>query len=194
MTKTQIILDKLHHAAMTTAELIEEIIPDYYALRDMYKRSIGQEFRRPLSSKEKKRLEEKTFYTLLSRLKNDGLVGKSKGSDASVWHITKRGRERLTNLQEVKKCILPHKIYSAVPDDQLRIVIFDIPESFRYIRDWLRITLEKLGFSLLQKSVWIGKQKIPEEFLYDLRELNMLRYVHIFAVSKKGSITSSLDF
>ena len=160
----------------------------------MQRRAIGYSYPKRLTPKEQKRLEEKTFYTLLSRLKSDGLVGKQKKGGISVWRITTKGRGRLTNLKETKKNVLPQKTYRATPDDQLRIVIFDIPECFRHIRNWLRITLEMLGFRLLQKSVWIGKQKIPEEFLYDLRKLNMLKYVHIFAVSKRGSITSGWDF
>ena len=66
--------------------------------------------------------------------------------------------------------------------------MFDIPEKEKWKRVWLREVLGLCGFKMLQRSVWAGKNKIPEEFLADLRNFNMLEYVHIFEVSKKGTL------
>ena len=53
-------------------------------------------------------------------------------------------------------------------DRQWRIVIFDIPERRRKIRDHLRMMLESIGFLKLQESVWI--------YPYDCEDLvNLLR-------------------
>ena len=45
-----------------------------------------------------------------------------------------------------------------------------------------------MNFRILQKSVWIGKVKIPKEFIDDLKELNMINYVEIFEISRGGSL------
>jgi len=45
-----------------------------------------------------------------------------------------------------------------------------------------------LGFTMLQKSLWIGSNKIPEEFIEDLKEWKIIEYVHIFEVTKKGTL------
>ena len=40
-------------------------------------------------------------------------------------------------------------------DGKWRVLIFDIPESLRFVRDQLRSTLVVIGFMRLQDSVWI---------------------------------------
>lgn len=40
-------------------------------------------------------------------------------------------------------------------DRKYRVVIFDIPEATRKVRDDLRRTIKGFGFICLQKSVWI---------------------------------------
>src|SRR3989344_3863448 len=40
-------------------------------------------------------------------------------------------------------------------DGKWRVLIFDIPESLRFIRDQIRATLVAVGFKRLQDSVWI---------------------------------------
>jgi DNA-binding transcriptional regulator PaaX len=78
--------------------------------------------------------------------------------------------------------------YTQQPDTQLTVVIFGIPEKERVKRDWLRMVLRNLDFTLLQRSAWIGKNKIPKELLEDIHELNMDDYVEIFSVYKSGSL------
>ena len=68
------------------------------------------------------------------------------------------------------------------------IVVFDVPEKERRKRDWLRSVLKRLELKMVQKSVWIGKVKIPKELLDDLFNLKLLDYVEIFEVSKSGSL------
>src|SRR3990172_4751526 len=41
---------------------------------------------------------------------------------------------------------------------------------------------------MIQKSVWSGKTKLPQEFISQLHELNLLSYVEIFTISKTGSL------
>jgi DNA-binding transcriptional regulator PaaX len=40
-------------------------------------------------------------------------------------------------------------------DGEWRVLIFDIPENLRFIRDQIRTTLVAIGFMRLQDSVWI---------------------------------------
>ena len=78
--------------------------------------------------------------------------------------------------------------YKTESDDELKIIIFDIPEEERQKRDWLRSVLKNLKFSMLQKSVWVGKGKLPKEFINDLSKYKIISYVDIFAISKYGSL------
>lgn len=83
---------------------------------------------------------------------------------------------------------LPHRNYKKEGDNGFNIIIFDIPEKERFKRDWIRQNLTPLGFNMLQKSVWIGRSKLPREFLKDLSNLNLVKYVHIFKIAKTGTI------
>jgi DNA-binding PadR family transcriptional regulator len=137
-------------------------------------------------------LQRQQFYSLLNQLKNQGLIEKKKENDknGSIWKITKKGLEKL-NLMKTKNLFSIRKAninFKKQPDDKIKVIIFDIPEKERHKRAWLRMVLISLGFSLLQQSVWIGKNKIPERFIFDLRERGMLDFVQIFEVSKKGTI------
>jgi hypothetical protein len=45
-----------------------------------------------------------------------------------------------------------------------------------------------LKFEQLQKSVWIGKTEIPDAFIKDLGERDILECVHIFEVRRRGTL------
>ncbi len=40
-------------------------------------------------------------------------------------------------------------------DKKWRVLIFDIPESYRHAREKIRLSLISLGFVMIQKSVWV---------------------------------------
>ena len=41
---------------------------------------------------------------------------------------------------------------------------------------------------MLQRSVWVGKCKLPDELMDDLNTIGLLPYVEILAVTKRGSL------
>jgi hypothetical protein len=41
---------------------------------------------------------------------------------------------------------------------------------------------------MVQKSVWVGKTKIPQDFLDDLFKLKLVDFVEIFEISRTGSL------
>ena len=71
---------------------------------------------------------------------------------------------------------------------QFTIVVFDIPEKERSKRAWIREVLKNLDLKMIQKSVWVGKVKIPKQFIDDLDKFNMVDFVEIFEISKAGSL------
>ena len=93
----------------------------------------------------------------------------------------------IKNNYQAKK--FPKTIYPKEKDDSPKIVIFDIPERYKSKRNWLRSCLVNLNFKLLQKSVWLGKTKIPIAFIKDIKDLGIFSYIHIFSINKSGTIT-----
>ena len=80
------------------------------------------------------------------------------------------------------------RLYAGDAAKQFTIVTFDIPERERRKRDWLRGALRNLGLAMVQKSVWIGKVKIPGELVEDMKSMRILDFVEIFEISKTGSL------
>ena len=132
--------------------------------------------------------DKRRFDDLLYRLRKDELVDDIEKGEKSFLRLTQRGKEILNKLRDKKDNAMPDAKYQSQNDDNLKIIIFDIPEGERRKRVWLRSALKNLNFAMLQKSVWVGKSKLPHEFAIDLNKLKIISYVEIFAISKTGSL------
>lgn len=124
--------------------------------------------------------QRETFAALLSRLQRQGLVRRSGSRRQSIWHITKKGRDRLVEKNEGPTTQL---------DGVGRLVIFDIPEKERQKRDVVRMELIGIGFQQLQKSVWYGERPLPRDFVELIDTLSLRSNIHIFSVRESGTIT-----
>lgn len=143
-----------------------------------------------LKREQDERIEKKQsrqrFLTMLAHLQRKGFVEKKDGKLVS---ITDRGLGWLQKYADKQKDpFRPIPQHAKREDEHLKVIIFDIPERDRDKRKWLRISLQNLGFALLQKSVWIGKTKLPEEFFQQVHDFELTPCVHIFAVQEQGSI------
>ena len=126
--------------------------------------------------------EQQYFQTSLQYLKRKGFViGKRQGR-SSFWSLTEKG---YTHLEEIRMRHIP---YDKEITDKIFILSYDIPETNRRDRGWIRGVLGFLDFSMVHKSVWIGKHKIPEGFLLDLKRRGVFKYVHIFEVGQRGTL------
>jgi len=98
----------------------------------------------------------------VSRLADAGLVAFETTKSGKVLRLTERGRQRLL-LAEAKNFRLkkPKRW-----DKKWRIVTFDIREERKSLRDVLRETLRRIGFTKLQNSVWV--------YPYDCEDLVVL--------------------
>ena len=83
------------------------------------------------------------------------------------WVITKRGIKKLEGYRKSRRHRggIPIPIYKKEGGFGLVIVAFDIPERERKKRAWIREVLAGLGLEILQKSVWVGTKRIPQELL-----------------------------
>ena len=99
------------------------------------------------------------YRTALGRLAALGYVTFEKRHGKSYARITNEGRKKLAFELEKKKLDLSKKRRW---NGRWRVVIFDIPERRRRVRDRLRILMQEIGFVRLQDSVWV--------FPYDCEE------------------------
>lgn len=178
------ILEALETGVYNTAEVLDVCFSNY---QDSYRKSRKlayggfSEKGTPITDSIR---TKQSFYDRIYRLRKDGLIAREK----SGWFISKNGKEKLKKLRNRKSGDLPEINYTSEKEDGFNLVIFDIPESERKKRAWLRVALRNLNFSLLQASVWIGKNKIPEEFLHDLQDLGIFKYIEILSIGKTGTL------
>ncbi len=77
-------------------------------------------------------------------------------SNDRVWRVTEAGRLCAMGGRDPEAC------WSREWDGLWRMVIFDVPEKDRKLRDRLRRRLEKEHFGQLQRSVWISPDPFGE--------------------------------
>lgn len=69
-------------------------------------------------------------------------------------------------------------------DENWRIVLFDVPEPLKKIRDSLRYHLKNLGFFEFQKSVFVHPYSCSDEIEYIIEFYNMRSYVRFITAHK----------
>lgn len=134
--------------------------------------------------------KRQAFHSLLNKLKREGFIVRKKAVRNSFWSVTEQGLKRLSFLKSKaeKKPGLLKKEYDVKKSQNVVIIAFDVPERERRKRHWLRASLISLGFKKVQQSVWLGKIRIPYEFIEDIKDHNMLSYIQIFSVTKRGTL------
>lgn len=181
------LLEALQRGAETTAALFDAMTSGYGASYRKLRR-IGQygppSFRTDWASAY---VERKEFYNLLNRLKRDGIIEKEGKLHHALWRLTTKGAQKLARFRSAPRIPLP--TYQNKRDATWRVVTYDVPEREREKRVWIRAALISLQFSPLQESVWVGARTISSSFLRDLKEMRMLKYVQIFEIRRRGTIT-----
>jgi hypothetical protein len=147
---------------------------------------------------------ENSFYTALARLKRRRLIIRS--SDR-MYEITSTGeyaslkayvRKEFTSQEKKYSSASEHssahlsdqretgasqskKISTAARewDGRWRIVFFDVPESKRQIRDYIRGVLKRQGFREFQRSLWIYPHKLPSFISKLLADPQMRKYTRL---------------
>lgn len=90
------------------------------------------------------------LYVVASRLKRKGLVKFETVHEKTRMRLTEKGK--VAARRAILGNPLPHKRRW---DERWRILIFDIPESKRALRDRVRSIVSGFGFVRLQDSVWV---------------------------------------
>jgi CRISPR/Cas system-associated endoribonuclease Cas2 len=190
------ILEFIENLAVGTADLLDAILSAGYGAsyskiqyelskrqRERYNKEIKREIRRRRRQK---------YHKIIYKLKRDGLIKEKFGNNKKFLIITKKGRDKLSSLKAKNNRKLPETYYQKEKGDKFVIVIFDIPEAEKRKRAWIRSALRNLELKMAQKSVWIGKVKIPKQFIDDLYKLKLADFVEIFEISKTGSFVNFL--
>lgn len=96
-------------------------------------------------------LDRERWNQNIYRLKTQGLVKVAKSDKEKCYQVTQKGLKKA-----IEYCLDDLKIEKQNKwDKKFRIVIFDIPEKMKENRRIFRNRLKLLGFTMLQKSIFI---------------------------------------
>ncbi|MEW5805280.1 MAG: CRISPR-associated endonuclease Cas2 [Patescibacteria group bacterium] len=132
--------------------------------------------------------QKRRLYNLLYKLGKEGMLIPDSQPDRDL-KLSKKGKKKFLALKQSKEfSARKYRKYKKGGVRKKTIVMFDIPESKKHQRVWLRSVLKNLGFKMVQKSVWSGDYLIPRDFIKDLSRLGLLDYVEIYEINKSGSL------
>jgi len=134
--------------------------------------------------REEKRIH-RNYRRCMYSLEKQECVQRTHTQGKILFTITKRGKEKIKQDTNIKT---RHEPYIKKPAHYLTVVIFDVPERLRAKRAWLRCVLRELDFRMIQKSVWVGTNAIPQEFIQDAQYMRVLPYMNFL---KAQNITYS---
>ena len=132
-------------------------------------------------SKEWKQVNEEALRQAIQRLYKNRMIDVKELADGKVKIILEDGGKRKAleyklEEMEIKK--------SAKWDGKWRMVLFDIPDSDKKIREVLRFHLKRLGFYNYQKSVFIYPHNCKDEIDFLIEFYQIRRYVRQLVVSE----------
>lgn len=133
------------------------------------------------SKKFAKEVEKLKLAFAIRRLKRNRLIILKEQNENFIVELTEKGKRKTKEIAlETLSIVKP-----AVWDGKWRVVIFDIPEEkWRSGRDALRDKLQKLGFYLIQKSVWVLPWPCENEVLFLCELYGITPFVNMFVVEK----------
>lgn len=113
-------------------------------------------------------LKKSALSAALKRLREAGYIEKGINEGQVILKLTELGQEALGPKFDENKW-----------DGKWRIVIFDIPEDKRGIRDLFRRRLKSWGFQNWQQSVWVTRSDITSKLRKLIGELEIQSWVAV---------------
>lgn len=118
-------------------------------------------------------LKKPSLSQALKRLREGGLIEQIKLKNDILIKLTQAGKDLISEGSEEKDW-----------DKKWRVVIFDIPEEKRVIRNLFRRNLKKWGFKHLQKSVWVSKRDVFAKLESYIQDLGLEKWVIAMEVNR----------
>lgn len=120
-------------------------------------------------------LNYSTLYKAVRQLRQKGYIETQKNGRQIFLRLTDKGQQEI-----ILKKLLEDENW----DGKWRVVIFDIPEKHRKLRNTLRSQLKQWQFIPWQKSVWASKKNIDKELIKFLKNAQLSDWVKVFIASE----------
>ena len=102
------------------------------------------------------------------------------------WYLTPAGK-RYIKRKENSLQQFGHNFTKETPKNLM--VMFDVPETKKAEREWLRWHLKKFNYEMIQKSVWVGPSPLPKEFMDYVSKIKLKESIKTFKLTKSYNIS-----
>lgn len=114
---------------------------------------------------------------VLSRLEKNGLIEKRKIGNEVVYKITRNGKVAALQL-------IIARAKHPLPNDQILLVTFDVPEVAKLARRMFRHSLKNMGFKMSQFSVWSTNRDVVNEMKQYIKQLKIDKWVFLYMAKR----------
>ncbi len=125
-------------------------------------------------SKEWKELDRRELYQAIRRLYQSKLIRLVEHKDGTTEAVLSRKGQQVALRYKLDEMVIPEQ---PIWDKQWRVILFDIPEKQKPLRDALRMRLQQLGLIELQKSVFVHPYECRNEIDFVIELYDARRYV-----------------
>ncbi|MDO8560863.1 MAG: hypothetical protein Q7R91_01465 [bacterium] len=144
-------------------------------------------YRRVLKAvaREWREIDNRELHRAIRRLYESKLVSYKENKDGTVSVVLNREGQKTALRYKFDDMKIPKP---SRWDQKWRVILFDIPETQKRLRDVLRIKLRQLGLQELQKSVFVHPYECKKEIdfvieLYDVRRY--VRFIEAFHIDNE---------
>ncbi|OHB10464.1 MAG: CRISPR-associated endonuclease Cas2 [Candidatus Zambryskibacteria bacterium RIFCSPLOWO2_12_FULL_45_14] len=138
------------------------------------------------ASREWREIDKKALETAVDSLYKSKLITQKNNKDGTVTFVLSKNGKDQALTYNMDNMVIPKHSWDRI----WRIVIFDIPEKLKRVRDAFRYHLKKLGFIELQHSVFVLPYECEDHIEYIIEFYNARRYVRYIEAKR---IDNELD-
>lgn len=126
--------------------------------------------------KEWEDIERRSLHRAIKNLYSSKIIDIKEDKDGiTTLILTEKGKQKALRYDLANITVPEMKKW----DNKWRVVLFDIPETRKKIRDALRFHLKKMGFFEFQKSVFAHPFECKDEIDYLIEFYDIRRYVRL---------------
>lgn len=125
-------------------------------------------------SKEWKEIDRQALNQAIRKLYQSKLVSSKDNRDGTLTLVLSREGEELALTYDLDRIVIKEPI---VWDKRWRVVMFDVPENLKKVRDTLRMHFKGMGFYEFQKSVFVHPYPCRDEIEFIIEHYNARRFI-----------------
>src|SRR4051794_22051872 len=118
---------------------------------------------------------EQAVRMTVSRMRKQGLLQSERKGNKSYYGLTERGVSRVDEAARRIYKLHPHEW-----DGKWRVIMYNIPEEKRQVRDEFRKELQWSSFGNLSNGCWISPNNLKNEVNLLISKYQIEEYVHLF--------------